>query len=240
MFYAQKKIYNDINLGILRLGLRNKKILDVGCGTGLLGVELKKAGNKVYGIDISEEELSAAAARLDGVEKLNVITEVSSLANDFDVLIFADILEHLPNPEETLKKFLPKLKSEGLVVASIPNVACYNMRFSLLGGHFNYTDYGILDSTHLRFFTRKTAKEFIQGAGLDILKVEVTPFFVRSLFRLYRSISGNAGAKGILDNLLHSGAFKIYRKWMFPLEHFIASLWPTLLAYQFIIIARKS
>lgn len=234
------KIYSDLNLGILRLNITNQKILDVGCGTGVLGAELRKKGNYIYGVDISAEELFIAKNRLNFVNQVDIFQDISVLPNDFDVIIFADILEHVADPLAILKKFINHLKDKGEIIISVPNVACYNMRLALLLGQFNYKDYGLLDHTHLRFFTKKTIKRLIENAGLQIVKVDVTPFFARPFFRLYKVIFYKESLGGELEEkVLSSKSFQVYKKWVFPLERLLAKARPTLLAYQFIIIAKK-
>lgn len=237
----QNKIYSDINLGILRNAPTGKKILDVGCGSGILGADLKKLGNYVYGIDISDEELAMARNRLNEVKKIDLARVGDlSIPKDFDLILFADILEHLADPLAALAKLKNHLKDDGEVIISLPNVACWNMRLGLLFGQFNYKDYGLLDATHLRFFTKKSAKRLVRDAGFKISKIDVTPFFIRPLFRFYRNLFHKKDAGGVLEEeTLKSPAFRIYRQWIFPVERLITRIWPTLLAYQFIIVANK-
>lgn len=87
----------------------------------------------------------------------------------------ADVLEHLPHPSSVLKKLKKNLKKEGYFIISVPNVANWSIRFRLLFGKFDYTEYGILDKSHLRFFTRKSLERLIEEVGLKIKKLEVTP-----------------------------------------------------------------
>ncbi len=233
------KIYNDINLAIVQLDLSRKRILDVGCGTGLLGRELKKKGNYVFGIDSSEQELAIAKTRLDGTKQLDITSDELNLPGSFDVLIFADILEHLPNPFFVLKRFLPLLSPGGMVIVSVPNVACYSMRLGLLFGQFNYTDFGLLDKTHLRFFTKKTSRQLIQNAGLNIMKISITPYFIRPLFRIWRKIRGGNIHGDTEEKILNSQTFLIYARFVFPIERLVAKICPSLFAYQFVIVAKK-
>jgi O-antigen biosynthesis protein len=92
-------------------------------------------------------------------------------AERFDVIAFGDVLEHLRDPEGVLVKMCRLLSSEGYVVASIPNVAHRSVRLSLLFGEFNYSDAGLLDRTHLRFFTRKTVELMVVEAGFRIAEM---------------------------------------------------------------------
>jgi 2-polyprenyl-3-methyl-5-hydroxy-6-metoxy-1,4-benzoquinol methylase len=96
-----------------------------------------------------------------------------------------DVLEHLRDPVSLLKRLRPFLKPDGTIIISIPNVANLSIRFGLLFGRWNYAEYGILDRTHLRFFTRKTAIAMVTGAGFEIKIIDVTPG-VPLLSRVYR------------------------------------------------------
>ena len=236
----KKKLYNDINLGILRHAPSGKKILDVGCGTGVLGSELRGNDNYIFGVDISEEELDIAKNRLDEVDLVDISQDNFDLPRDFDVCIFADILEHMAEPLSVLLRLKKHLRDDGIILISLPNVACYTMRLSLLFGQFNYKEYGLLDTTHLRFFTKKTAQKLTQDAGLEVVKIDATPFLIRSLFRLYRSFFYGSDTLGnVEEEVLASRSFALYRKWIFPIERIITNFFPTLLAYQFIIVAKK-
>lgn len=236
----KEKYYDDINLGILKYIYSGFKILDVGCGTGLLGYEMKKKGNYVYGVDISKKELDMTSKRLNYVKNIDITKHEIILPKDFDIIVFADVLEHLKDPLSCLKNFKNYLKVNGEIIVSLPNVACYNVRLSLLLGRFNYKKYGILDDTHLRFFTKKTARQLIEDAGYRILKVDTTPYFIRPLFHIYRKmfLKGKKD-RNINTSIFNSNVFKLYQNYVFPIENLITKLWAGLLAYQFIIIAKK-
>ena len=86
----------------------------------------------------------------------------------YDVVLFLDVLEHLAHPEEVLIAARGWLRPRGIVLCSIPNVAHWRVRLSLLRGRFDYEDVGLLDRTHLRWYTRRTARELVAGAGYQI------------------------------------------------------------------------
>ena len=148
-----------------------KRVLDVGCDTGNLGEYLKKTAVKVDGIEMDPAAAERAKSKLDLVVCGSVEDErvLSALAPPYDVIIFADVLEHLAYPEKTLERIKPMLSPDGIVIASLPNVANFRVRFSLLFGRFEYTEIGILDRTHLRFFTRKTAGGLFEKAGYKVM-----------------------------------------------------------------------
>lgn len=146
------------------------KILDVGCGEGLLGQRLlDKGAREVVGIEIAPEVSKRAGKNLTQVLHGNI--EEMELAFDkgyFDCMIFADVLEHLKDPLLTLKKLRQNLSDSGVVVASIPNVGYLGILNMLAQGHWSYQDHGILDRTHLRFFTRKEILTLFKDAGFEI------------------------------------------------------------------------
>ncbi|RLJ02438.1 MAG: class I SAM-dependent methyltransferase [Candidatus Aenigmatarchaeota archaeon] len=153
---------------IIGLVPEGSRVLDVGCSTGLLGKELKKKGCYVVGVEPGE---SAREAKKHLDKVLNKKIEDVNLRDKFDVIVFSDALEHLPDPEMVLKKLKKNLEKDGFVVASIPNVANWRVRFSLLLGRFDYKDYGICDRTHLRFYTRNTSLKLFRDSNYEVLKV---------------------------------------------------------------------
>lgn len=149
----------------------NKVVLDVGCNKGYL--KLLADPNEFYGIDFDQNDLEEAGRMgYKEVFKLD-LNRYEEFACDrtFDVIVFADVLEHLMYPNDALCFFLKKnLKKEGMVIISLPNVANIAIRFGLLFGKFDYTENGILDKTHLHLYTKKSAQSFIESAGLKIVK----------------------------------------------------------------------
>ena len=154
-----------------------KIILDVGCSTGALGHEIKKVYDcKVYGLDISEKAISIAKQRLDKALICDIEKEEPELEIEmFDAIIFGDVLEHLFDPTDVLRMLRKFLKEDGKVIVSVPNIANITIRLSLLFGNFDYKNKGILDNTHIRFFTMKTIKTTLQSAGYKILEVDILP-----------------------------------------------------------------
>ena len=153
-----------------------RRVLDVGCGTGNLCRALATKGNECYGITISEQEAVQARAKLRQVivGDLETMEALPFPEQFFDVVIFADVLEHLKNPARTLQLVKPYLKPGARLIASIPNIANFVIRFNLLCGRFEYTREGILDNTHLRFFTLGTAQELITLAGYRVEGIKFT------------------------------------------------------------------
>ena len=151
-----------------------RSIVDVGCAGGALGNGLKEArpGACVRGVEMSASAAARARERLDDVFVGSAALGPPAGWPRADCLIFADVLEHLVDPQAVLAKWKDHLTPGGSVVASIPNVAHHSVVRGLLGGRWEYTDAGILDRTHLRFFTRETILELFEEAGLTPIQIE--------------------------------------------------------------------
>ena len=162
---------------IVELVEHGKHVLDVGCATGNLAEVLAEHGCKITGVEVDPEAARQAEKHCERVivgdiEDLDLGGELGD--ESFDVIVFGDVLEHLKDPLGTLKRLKPFLKPEGYVVASIPNVAHGSIRLALMQGNFRYSSLGLLDTTHLRFFTRESVEQLFSEAGLLITELERT------------------------------------------------------------------
>jgi 2-polyprenyl-3-methyl-5-hydroxy-6-metoxy-1,4-benzoquinol methylase len=154
-----------------------RDVLDVGCGERFLAAELKKQGNRITGIDVLPEAKNGSALEQYFAADLDqgIAPVVEQLQGKrFDRVLLLDVLEHLKRPEILLRQCKDVLKPEGTVVVSVPNIANLTVRLMLLFGRFNYTERGILDKTHLRFFTRRTARRFLEQNGYRIVEEKTT------------------------------------------------------------------
>ena len=168
---------NNSHTQLVELVGRGKRVLDVGASTGFLARVLAGRGCSVTGIEIDPDAAGQAAEVCDrvivgDVEELDLAGELGG--ETFDVVVFGDVLEHLKEPREALERFKPLLAPGGHVVASIPNIAHGSVRLALLQGNFEYRPLGLLDSTHLTFFTRETVEEMFGDAGFLISEVRRT------------------------------------------------------------------
>lgn len=151
----------------------NEQVLDVGCSSGYFGEKLMATHNsKIWGIDLDDED--AKKAKSVGYQEVYVgdlDTFNWSLVGDkkFDSIIFADVLEHLKNPLMCLLEVKKLLKPNGTIYASIPNIAHITVRMELFEGNFDYEDTGLLDNTHISFFTKKTIWKMFNDAGMTIV-----------------------------------------------------------------------
>lgn len=149
-----------------------KTILDVGCGDGTFGAKIKaRQSCRITGIEHVASVAEIARAKLDLVitGDANLLSELTLPENVFDCIICNDVLEHLIDPWATVRHLSKLLAPDGCIVASIPNVRHYKVLRDLIQhGRWNYTDKGVLDRTHLRFFTVKTIPDLFEPAGLVI------------------------------------------------------------------------
>lgn len=159
----------------------NKRVIDFGCATGYFARFLYERGCEVTGVEVNPKAAKVAEnyckevilADLDFVSLNEILLEQTS-SEKFDVAIFGDVLEHLRNPWKVLEETRKLLKPQGYVIASIPNIAHGAIRLALLQGNFQYQPLGILDNTHLRFFTRQTVEHLFENTGYLIDTIEPT------------------------------------------------------------------
>jgi O-antigen biosynthesis protein len=151
------------------------RILEVGCACGATLLELKNwyPLAELHGIELNPQAAAIASlfanVRSENIESMDIEWPLLY----FDYIIFADVLEHLVEPWNVLRKVMPYLNENGKVLASIPNVAHYSVIRDLLKGHWTYTDKGLLDITHLRFFTREGILHLFSIAGFQSLELRL-------------------------------------------------------------------
>lgn len=239
MFEGQYQYHEDVNWGLLRLWnqRRGLRVLDVGCGFATTSARIQSLGNEVTGIDSSAEAEPIAKTRISRFVLADVESaDAIDIGEPFDVLIFADVLEHLAWPVSTLKKYLRWLKDDGSVIVSLPNVGLWSVRFAHLAGRWEYAETGVIDRTHLRFFTRSSAKWMLREAGLAPVKSTYNPGLVRPFVPLAKRFAKGGGA----SDLMNSAPHRLYLKTVHPIERVIASLWPGMLAFQMIYEAKRN
>jgi len=156
------------------LDLRNGiKVLDVGCGYGGAGKLIKaKYTAEVHGIDINGRAADKARIYYDSVISGNIEQDDTLFeANYFDFILCADVLEHLSDPWKVLRRLKNYLKNDGQIAASIPNIRNAYTIIKLLDGSFDYQEFGVLDDTHLRFFTYRSSIKLFERSGFKVEKI---------------------------------------------------------------------
>jgi 2-polyprenyl-3-methyl-5-hydroxy-6-metoxy-1,4-benzoquinol methylase len=240
--------FEDINHAIVRLfrdagqsAREPETVLDIGCGRARLGLEIERLEYRVTGIDKSSLACAAARDRITEVIEHDIM-EVVGIAKilegrQFDWLMAADILEHCPNPEAALRFYRRFLKPDGRLLVSLPNVAVWDNRCRLLFGRFNYTDSGVMDRTHLRFFTFRSARELVLKSGFTVERTTWEPGIVRAFVPLMKRLIYNLNSPGAI---VDSPAYRFYSRYLMPVEHLIAGIAPGLLAFRTVMLAHVS
>ena len=194
---------------VLRNTSEGDHIFEGGVSAGYFARVLVEHGRRVDGADIDGAAAESARAVCDHVIVGDLQTlEPDDLPRDYDVLLFGDTLEHLPDPPALLRKLKVRLRPGGKLIASVPNVANWSIRLGLMFGRFRYTERGILDRTHLRFYTERTLNEMLNEGGFRISEIK-----------------GSVPVPLVSDERLCRYA------------HRIGNLWPSLFAYSFIVVA---
>ncbi len=156
---------------------RDRRVLDVGCSTGYLGKALASRGCVVDGVEKDPEAAQLAREHLHTVTELDLDREDLAQAfpgRQYDRIVFADVLEHLLNPGAVLESAISLLAPGGEVVISVPNVTHGSLRLALLQGRWDYRDIGLLDRTHIRFFTRGSIVDLVRESGLAVIELHST------------------------------------------------------------------
>ncbi len=154
-----------------RIPRGTRRLLDVGCANGAFGMTVKeRLGAEVWGIEIHEPAARVAQKRLDRVLIGDALASMATMPEGhFDCVTFNDVLEHLVDPEALLRETKKHLAPGGVVIASIPNVRHWEVLYNLVWkGNFDYADWGVLDRTHLRFFTIRSIAKLFDAAGYQL------------------------------------------------------------------------
>jgi len=189
---------------LLKLIGENRNVLEFGCASGYFSRMLSEKGCNVTGIEINSNAAQQAekycsrviVADLDFISLNELLPQQT-----FDVAVFGDVLEHLRDPWHILETTRKLLNPGGFVVASIPNIAHGAVRLALLQGRFNYQKYGILENTHIRFFTGQTIKELFEKSGYFLDATERTKIPILADFNLLPQFDKNAVDPKLISEL---------------------------------------
>ncbi len=221
--YPLKRSKHSSHSYVQELVGHNHTVLDLGCGEGFFAEQIANQGNTVVGIDRVGSPLKRDALEryidADLNEGLTPILDQMP-KKPFDQVLMLDILEHLPNGERLLHNCHEVMDDHSQLIISIPNIAHVSVRLAMLFGQFNYTDRGILDRTHVRFFTRKTARHMLEQNGYKIIREKVTI----PPFEIALGISPDNRLARSMNNALA----------------FFTNLLPGLLGYQLIFVVRSA
>jgi 2-polyprenyl-3-methyl-5-hydroxy-6-metoxy-1,4-benzoquinol methylase len=199
---------------------RGVRLLDVGCGVGAITSMINKdKNNSVLCLEPDPRRAAAAAAR--GLDVLPGPLDAALVRRrgPFDVIIFSDVLEHLSDPGQMLDSARAALTPSGMVIASTPNVAHWTVRMNLLIGRFDYEESGIMDATHLRFFTKKSLCALFRSHGFEVMALKQAP---GNWMKAYDALPWR-----LLPRKARSGLVIVLSRW-----------WPGMFAAQFVMSAR--
>lgn len=219
---------------MLNLVGTNKSVVDFGCATGYFSKIMADEGCDVVGVEINPEAAKEAekycrkviVADLDQQNLEDILAE-----EKFEVAVFGDVLEHLKDPWRVLESVKNILKPEGYVIASIPNIAHGAIRLALLKGQFEYSELGILDDTHLRFFTQDSVRHLFEQAGYFIEAEDSTKLPVFDVSALTPDIKPEDFAPELIDLVTHDQNSEVLQ--------FIIRAYPWSMAQEYGALKRK-
>lgn len=165
---------NDGNIALLAmLPSSPGRILDVGCGAGDNAALLADRGWRVTGVTIDPREREAALHLCDDIHLGNLEDGLpDAVTGTFDAVLMSHVLEHLAQPTRLLENVRERLTVNGVIAVALPNVLNYKQRFRFMMGDFTYSDIGILDRTHLRFYTYTTGRILLEEHGFEVVEAE--------------------------------------------------------------------
>jgi SAM-dependent methyltransferase len=217
-------------------------LLDVGCGRGRLGQELERLGYRVTGLDNNSVAIATARQRVTEVIDVDITdhghVEQSLNGRRFDWLLTADSLEHCSDPWAVLTFYRQFLKAGGHLLLSLPNVAVWDNRLRILFGKFDYSDSGVMDRTHLRFFTGSSARRLVVSCGFVPEKCTWEPGIVRAFLPLIKRMIRDRQQSP--DAILESKSYRVYERFIMPVESAITMLLPGMFAFRTVILARPT
>jgi len=219
--YPIKKSKYSSHYFFLKFVGRGNRVLDIGCGKGFFSSLIAKK-NKVTGVDIINDldpEASLKQFIQTDLEKGLEDAFAQLNGSKFDKVLLPDVLEHLRFPEILLRDCHSVLDNHGQLLVSVPNVANITVRLSLLMGNWNYTERGILDKTHYRFYTRRTARNLLESSGYEVIKEMMSVMPLELAFGL----PANNPLMVVINRILAV----------------LTQLMPGLLGYQCIFVARR-
>jgi 2-polyprenyl-3-methyl-5-hydroxy-6-metoxy-1,4-benzoquinol methylase len=198
---------------------QGSNILDVGTASGMVGRACAGNGFSLYGLEPNPVCARQARPYYDKFSNTSLENANDAFLSGHDVVVCADVLEHLVDPTFALLRLVSLQPFGARFLISVPNIANLWVRLNLLFGRFEYTERGILDRTHLRFFTRHSFLKLIKTANLEIMNFQVTPIPLNLVSPFYENTTAG--------RLLHRGLA------------ILSNTFPTLLGYQFVVEAIK-
>ena len=181
-YYEGKKGYGiskrRLSAILFLLGdIKDKKIIDIGCGNGYLGKVLKEKKAVVHGCDISNDAVNQAEKELDKAFQFDVSSNnFKKIEKKYDIIINTELIEHLLQPEKFLENLKKILKPDGFIVLTTPNFLMWSNRIKMFFGKFEYRETGFWDRGHIHFFTYYSLKKTLKNLGYKIVEEKNIPY----------------------------------------------------------------
>ncbi len=208
-------IYGSVNPPVFaRLPRTARTLLDVGCGDGTLARAIRAEWPaQITGITHSAEEAARARDVMERVVVADLDRFDGAGLRQFDCVVCSHVLEHLVDPWQLLRGLRPHLNPGGTLIVALPNLLFWRNRLAMLGGNFRYTDGGLMDRTHCKFFDWQTAAELVTQTGFELVE---------------RSAHGSWPGSHLLGPLRG------------PLDRFAEGVFPGLFGWQFVLVGRSA
>ncbi len=221
---TKQTYYGNVNQDLLKVCPASEFVMEFGCGEGNFLAAYKNTypSSNCSGFELFEAAANKARTKLDQVYQGNAeevdLSDLEISENYFDLLIYGDVIEHFSYPWKALEKHIKYLKPGGYICACIPNVSHWSMIYNLINGEFEYRDSGLMDRTHLRFFTRSSIIKMFQNLGMEIELIQPRVFNTKKTENALKTIA------------------RIFDK---PIESISASRVTDWSAFQYVIKAKK-
>jgi 2-polyprenyl-3-methyl-5-hydroxy-6-metoxy-1,4-benzoquinol methylase len=195
------------------------RILDVGTASGTIGKLCKANQFQIVGLEPNKIYANEAEPYYTTLINCSLDEASVEILSPFQVIILADVLEHMPEPHKSLSRLVSLQNKDSVFMISVPNIANIWVRINLLMGRFDYQSRGILDKTHLRFFTKSSFKKMVLESTLNINRLVVTPIPLNLVHPFFNETKGGRSLHRVLARF--------------------TQILPTLLGYQFVALAIK-
>ena len=199
--------------------LKKSPILDVGAAQGMLGQALQHSGLTMDAVEVNQEWASLARPFYRQVFN-SFVEDAELLPNHYRVVVCGDVLEHVPQPERVLERLMQAATDDATFIVSLPNVAHLAVRMMLLSGRFPQMERGILDRTHLHFYTRDTAQKMLESVGLRVVWARPTGVPVDELLR------GHDDSSALMKTSMRA-------------QHVLLRMAPRMFGFQWVFVAKR-